>query len=146
MKLAFGCDPNATDLKKALMDKAESLGHEVVDFGAEDPIYANVASDVAHAVASGDYDRGVVVCGTGIGVSIAANKVKGAYCALLADPYSAQRATLSNNANMVAMGAQTTGIETAKVLLEHYLGNAFDPNSRSGPKVARIAEIEAEEK
>ncbi len=69
-----------------------------------------------------------------------------AYCALLADPYSAQRATLSNNANMVAMGAQTTGIETAKVLLEHYLGNAFDPNSRSGPKVARIAEIEAEEK
>ncbi|MGB3954850.1 MAG: RpiB/LacA/LacB family sugar-phosphate isomerase [Brooklawnia sp.] len=146
MKLAFGCDPNATDLKKALMDKAESLGHEVVDFGAEDPIYANVASDVAHAVARGDYDRGVVVCGTGIGVSIAANKVKGAYCALLADPYSAQRATLSNNANMVAMGAQTTGIETAKVLLEHYLGNAFDPNSRSGPKVARIAEIEAEEK
>lgn len=146
MKLAFGCDPNATDLKKALMDKAESLGHEVVDFGSEDPIYANVASDVAHAVARGEYDRGVVVCGTGIGVSIAANKVKGAYCALLADPYSAQRATLSNNANMVAMGAQTTGVETAKVLLENYLGNAFDPNSRSGPKVARITQIEADEK
>ena len=145
MKLAFGCDPNAADLKKALITKAESLGHEVTDFGSEDPIYANVAADVAHAVAEGKFDRGVVVCGTGIGVSLAANKVKGAYCALLADPYSAQRATLSNNANMIAMGAQTTGIETAKVLLEIYLSNTFDPNSRSGVKVARVVEIEAEQ-
>ena len=146
MKLAFGCDPNATDLKAALIAEAEKLGHEVVDYPSEDPIYANVAADVARAVARGDYDRGVVVCGTGIGVSIAANKVKGAYCALLADPYSAQRATLSNNANMVAMGAQTTGIETAKVLLENYLANTYDPNSRSAPKVARVTQIESEQK
>ena len=121
-------------------------GMMLADLGAEDPIYANVAADVARAVARGDYDRGVVVCGTGIGVSIAANKVKGAYCALLADPYSAQRATLSNNANMVAMGAQTTGIETAKVLLENYLANTYDPNSRSAPKVARVTQIESEQK
>ena len=146
MKLAFGRAPHATALKMALREKAESLGHEVADLGAEDPIYANVAADVARAVARGDYDRGVVVCGTGIGVSIAANKVKGAYCALLADPYSAQRATLSNNANMVAMGAQTTGIETAKVLLENYLANTYDPNSRSAPKVARVTQIESEQK
>ena len=146
MKLAFGCDPNATALKMALMEKAESLGHEVADLGAGDPIYANVGADVARAVARGASDRGVVVCGTGIGVSIAANKVKGAYCALLADPYSAQRATLSNNANMVAMGAQTTGIETAKVLLENYLANTYDPNSRSAPKVARVTQIESEQK
>ena len=145
MKLAFGCDPNAAELKKALIAKAESLGHEVTDFGSDDPIYANVAADVAHAVAEGKYDRGVVVCGTGIGVSLAANKVKGAYCALIADPYSAQRATLSNNANMIAMGAQTTGVETAKVLLELYLANTFDPNSRSGVKVARVVEIAAEQ-
>ncbi len=145
MKLAFGCDPNATDLKQALMAKAESLGHEVVDFGSDDPIYANVAADVARAVAAGEADRGVVVCGTGIGVSISANKVKGAYCALLADAYSAQRATLSNNANMIAMGSQTMGVESAKVLLEQYLANSFDPNSRSGAKVARIKEIEAEQ-
>jgi len=145
MKLAFGCDPNAAELKKALIAKAESLGHEVTDFGSDDPIYANVAADVAHAVAEGKYDRGVVVCGSGIGVSLAANKVKGAYCALIADPYSDQRATLSNNANMIAMGAQTTGVETAKVLLELYLANTFDPNSRSGVKVARVVEIEAEQ-
>ena len=146
MKLAFGCDPNAYEMKDALIEEAKALGHEVVDFPSEDPIYANVAADVARAVARGDYDRGVVVCGTGIGISMAANKVKGAYCALLADPYSAQRATLSNNANMVAMGAQTTGIETAKVLLENYLANTYDPNSRSAPKVARVTQIESEQK
>lgn len=145
MKLAFGCDPNATELKQALMATATELGHDVVDLGSDDPIYANVASDVAHAVVNGEADRGVVVCGTGIGVSIAANKVKGAYCALLSDPYSAQRATLSNNANMIAMGQQVIGIETAKVLLTEYLAHTFDPNSRSAPKVARIVELESED-
>ncbi|NLA28349.1 MAG: RpiB/LacA/LacB family sugar-phosphate isomerase [Propionibacterium sp.] len=145
MKLAFGGDPNATELKMALIAKAQSLGHEATDFGSEDPIYANVAADVARAVVNGSYDRGVVVCGTGIGVSLAANKVKGAYCALLADPYAAERATVSNNANMIAMGARTTGIESAKMLLEIYLSNTFDPDSPSGVKVARILEIEEEE-
>ena len=109
-------------------------------------VYPRYASAVAQAVAAGEVDGGILICGTGIGVSIAANKVKGAYCALLADPYSAQRATLSNNANMVAMGAQTTGIETAKVLLENYLANTYDPNSRSAPKVARVTQIESEQK
>lgn len=144
MKLAFGSDPNANELKQALIEKAESLGHECVDLGADDPIYANVAAEVARKVVAGEADRGVVVCGTGIGVSISANKVRGAYCALLADAYSAQRATLSNNANMIAMGQQTMGIETGKVLLEQYLANTYDPNSRSGPKVDRMHEIEAE--
>ena len=144
MKLAFGCDPNASELKQALMATATDLGHEVVDFGSDDPIYANVAADVAHAVVNGEADRGVVVCGTGIGVSIAANKVKGAYCALVSDPYQARRATLSNNANMIAMGQQVIGVETAKVLFAEYLANTFDPESRSAPKVARITEIEAD--
>lgn len=142
MKVAFGCDPNAQELKLALIAKAESLGHEAVDLGSDDPVYANVAIDVATAVAAGEADRGVVVCGTGIGVSIAANKVKGAYCALLGDVYQAQRATLSNNANMIAMGQQTHGIKTAEVLLEVYLDNTYDPAGRSGPKLARIYEYE----
>ncbi|WP_251451730.1 RpiB/LacA/LacB family sugar-phosphate isomerase [Varibaculum prostatecancerukia] len=126
------------------MAKAEDLGHEVKDFGSDDPIYANVAVAVAEAVAAGEYDRGVVVCGTGIGVSIAANKVKGAYCACIADVYQAQRATLSNNANMIAIGSQVVGIKSAEVFLEEYLKNDFDPNSRSKDKVARICEYEAE--
>lgn len=145
MKVAFGCDPNAGELKQALIAKAESLGHETIDYGSDDPVYANVAIDVAKAVAAGEADRGVVVCGTGIGVSIAANKVKGAYCALLGDAYQAQRATLSNNANMIAMGQQTHGINTAEVLLEIYLGNTYDPASRSAPKLARIYEYEGAE-
>ncbi len=145
MKLAFGCDPNANTLKQALIATAKALGHDVTDLGSDDPVYANVAADVARAVACGRFDRGVVVCGTGIGVSIAANKVKGAYCALVSDIYQAQRATLSNNANMIAMGEQVIGIEVAKALLTEYLAHTFDPGSRSGVKVARIVEIEGEQ-
>lgn len=101
MKLAFGCDPNATELKAVLIEEATKLGHEVVDYPSEDPIYANVAIAVATDVAAGKADRGILVCGTGIGVSIAANKVPGAYCACVADVYQAQRASLSNNANQI---------------------------------------------
>ncbi len=142
MKLAFGCDPNATDLKAALIAEAEKLGHEVVDYPSEDPIYANVAVAVAEDVAAGKADRGVLVCGTGIGVSIAANKVKGAYCACVADVYQAQRASLSNNANLISMGSQVIGVETAKVFLREYLAGEFDPEGRSGPKVDRICAYE----
>ena len=144
MKIAFGCDPNASEMKKALIEVVESLGHEIKDFGSDDPIYANTAIDVANAVVSKEYDRGVVVCGTGIGVSISANKVKGAYCALITDVYQAQRATLSNNANMVALGAQVTGIELAKCLVKEYLSHSFDPESRSKPKGDRISAYEKE--
>lgn len=143
MKIAFGADPNAGELKLALMQVATDLGHEVTDLGSDDPIYAHVATDVAEAVAAGTYDRGVVLCGTGIGVSIAANKVAGAYCALLSDVYSAERAQLSNNANMVSMGAQVIGVEVAKVLLSTYLSQNFDPAGRSKDKVAAIVEYEA---
>ncbi|MDP9833223.1 RpiB/LacA/LacB family sugar-phosphate isomerase [Trueperella abortisuis] len=142
MKLAFGCDPNASELKQVLMAKATELGHEVTDLGSEDPIYANVAFDVATAVAAGDYDRGVLVCGTGIGVSIAANKVEGAYCACIHDVYQAERAVLSNNANLIAMGSQVIGTKLAEKLLEEYLKYTFDPNSRSKDKVNRICEFE----
>ncbi len=144
MKLAFGCDPNAYEMKDALIEEAKALGHEVVDFPSEDPIYANVAVQVAEYVVDGHADRGVLVCGTGIGVSIAANKVRGAYCACITDVYQAQRATLSNNANLISMGSQVLGVETAKVLLGEYLGHEFDAGSRSAPKVARIREFEAQ--
>jgi ribose 5-phosphate isomerase B len=143
MIIGFGSDPNATDLKLALMAHARDLGHEVRDFGADDPIYPHTAIKVAEEVVAGRVDRGVVLCGTGIGVSIAANKVPGAYCALLGDVYQAQRAQLSNNANMIAMGAQVVGIEVAKCLLAEYLSHHFDPGSRSAPKVAAISEYES---
>ncbi|MBB5182318.1 RpiB/LacA/LacB family sugar-phosphate isomerase [Catenisphaera adipataccumulans] len=145
MKIVFGCDPNAAEFKKQLMDYAEKeLGHEVTDLGSDDPIYANVAFRVAQAVVDGKYDRGVLLCGTGIGVSIAANKVKGAYAACIHDVYQAQRAQLSNNANIITMGSQVIGIQLAKEMLKEYLSVTFNPECRSKPKVQRIVDFENE--
>ena len=146
MKIAIGCDPNATEYKKILTPFVEEMGHEVVDFGSDDPIYANTAIRLATSVAAGECDRGILICGTGIGVSIAANKVPGAYAALVNNVYQAQRAQLSNNANIITLGAQVTGIELAKCLVKEYLSVTFDPESRSMPKVARITEYEKEGK
>ncbi|MDR1790183.1 MAG: RpiB/LacA/LacB family sugar-phosphate isomerase [Propionibacteriaceae bacterium] len=143
MRLAFGADPNAIELKDHLLATAKSLGHECEDYGRDDPVYANVAIDVATAVASGKFDRGVLVCGTGIGVAIAANKVPGAYAANIHDVYQAERAQLSNNANIVTFGAQVIGPVLAARLLEAYLAVSYDPNSRSAPKVGRICDYEA---
>ena len=145
MKIAIGCDPNAEDFKQELVKVIIDMGHACEDFGSEDPIYANTAVSVARAVAKGDYDRGVLLCGTGIGVSIAANKVKGAYAACVSNIYQAQRAQLSNNANIITMGSQVIGIELAKCLLKEYLSQTYDPNSRSASKVARICQYESEE-
>lgn len=142
MKIAFGCDPNADTFKFQLMDYVKGLGHEVVDYGSDDPIYANTAIKVAEEVAAGVCDRGIVVCGTGIGVSIAANKVKGAYAACIHDVYQAQRAELSNHANIITMGAQVVGIELAKCMVKEYLGCEWDVNGRSVAKVQAIYDYE----
>jgi ribose 5-phosphate isomerase B len=142
VKIAIGCDPNATDFKEQLIPFIKNLGHEVVDYGSDDPIYANVAIAVATDVAAGKAARGVLICGTGIGVSIAANKVEGAYAALVNNIYQAQRAQLSNNANIITMGSQVTGIELAKCFVKEYLSLTYDPNTRSAPKVDRITEYE----
>ena len=143
-KVAFGCDPNAVGLKEVLKGYLVELGHQVADFGSDDPIYANTAIRVAEAVAAGEYERGVLLCGTGIGVSISANKVSGAYAALVTDPYSAERAQKSNNANIICMGAQTTGPEVAKYLLGIWMSSSYTPGGRSEPKIQRICDYERE--
>ncbi|MDO4322016.1 MAG: RpiB/LacA/LacB family sugar-phosphate isomerase [Lachnospiraceae bacterium] len=142
MKIAIGCDPNAEAFKQQLIPFVESLGHEVTDFGSDDPIYANVAIEVAEAVAAKKYDRGILFCGTGIGVMLAANKVKGAYAAVVGDVYSAQRACLSNNCNIITIGSQVTGNKKAEVMIEAYLKETYVYNERSGKKVDRILEYE----
>ena len=116
MKIVFGCDPNATEFKLQLMEYVKGLGHEVADLGSDDPIY-----------------------------SIAANKVKGAYAACIHDVYQAQRAQLSNHANIITMGSQVIGIELAKQLVKEYLSVEWDPNCRSVAKVQRIIDFENEE-
>lgn len=119
MKIAIGCDPNAENEKQALMKFIEDKGlGEVEDFGSTDPIYANVAIKVGEAVASKEFDRGILLCGTGLGVSIAANKVKGAYAALLTDAYSAERARLSNDANIACMSRCLQDIAEQDLLMQ----------------------------
>lgn len=142
MKLAIGCDPNAMDLKRSILDLCTSLGHEVTDMGSDDPIYANTAFAVAEAVAAGTYDRGILICGTGLGMSIAANKVKGAYAALLSDVYSAQRAMKSNQSNIACLGAFTIGEKLALELVKTWLSCEFEPGCSSQPKVDRYREYD----
>ena len=145
MKIAIGCDPNAQAAKEELIKYIEAKGYgEVTDFGSEDPIYANTAIAVAEAVASKEFDRGIIVCGTGIGVSIAANKVKGAYAALLSDVYSAQRASLSNDANIACMGAFTTGNKERELMVDAFLTCEFVPGCSSQPKVDAFVKYDNE--
>jgi sugar-phosphate isomerase, RpiB/LacA/LacB family len=136
MRIAIGSDPNAAEEKYRLVEfiKRNELG-EVVDFGSDDVIYANVAIEVAEQVANKKFDRGILLCGTGLGMSIAANKVKGAYAALISDIYSAKRAVLSNNANIACMGAFTTGEKLREELIYAFLTNKFDEKSASNAKV-----------
>ena len=143
MRIAIGSDPNAAEEKYRLVEfiKRNELG-EIVDFGSDDVIYANVAIEVAEQVANKKFDRGILLCGTGLGMSIAANKVKGAYAALISDIYSAKRAVLSNNANIACMGAFTTGEKLREELIYAFLTNKFDNKSSSKIKVDAYVEYD----
>ena len=144
MKLAFGCDNAATALKLELMERARALGHECVDYGIHDgepnhyPIYALRA---ATAVQAGECDRGIVICGTGIGVSITCNKVKGIRCALCGDCYSAKVTRQHNDSNMLAMGARVVGPELAKMIMETWLTSEFE-GGRHQTRVDMIHNVE----
>ena len=138
MKIAIGCDPNAAEMKQELKAFITGLGHECVDFGGDDPIYANTAVRLARAVAAGECDRGVLICGTGIGVSIAANKVKGIRCALCSEPLSAEMTRRHNDANMLAMGGGLIGNNMADCIVEAFLNTPFE----GGRHQRRVDKIE----
>lgn len=142
MKIVMACDPNASAYKQEMIEFVKELGHEVTDFGSDDPIYAHVAIKAAEAVAAKEFDRGILFCGTGIGVMLAANKVKGAYAANVLNVYSAKRACLSNNCNIITLGSQVTGNMLAKELIEAYLSCTYSYNERSGKKVDAIVDYE----
>jgi len=138
--VAIGCDPNATTLKEIIKNQLKELGYEVEDFGSDDPVYARVAFAVGEAVAAGKFKRGILLCGTGIGMSIAANKVPGIFAALCSDTYSAERAIKSNNANILTIGAFTTGVEVAKQIVRIWMESMWQPGTTSEPKVACYVE------
>ena len=145
MTVALGSDPNANHLKDAVKEALTELGYEFHDLGSEDSVYANVAIQLAEAVAKDEYGCGILMCGTGIGMSIAANKVPGAYAALCSDIYSAERARKSNDANIMTLGAQVLGTELAKKLVKTWMESEYTPGGRSEPKVNRIKTYEGEQ-
>lgn len=139
MRIAVGCDDAAFDLKETVKAFLEQLGVEMVDFSAPDGSvpYPKVAFAVAEAVAAGRFERAILICGTGIGMAICANKVAGVRAAVAHDIYSAERARKSNDAQILALGARVIGPELAKSLVKAWLASEFEPQ-RSGEKVDLI--------
>lgn len=144
LRVALGGDEAAYELKEALCEHVTALGHEVHDFGtynAQPVLYADVAVRVAKSIASGEFERGILVCGTGIGVAISANKVQGIRAAQAHDTYSAGKARSSNDAQILALGARVVGHELAKSIVTVFLSTEFGGGA-SAEKVARIADYE----
>ena len=144
MKIAIGCDEAAYKLKVEIIHFLEEKGIKVDDFGAAEGdvvLYPDVAYTVADAVAAGKYERAILVCGTGIGMSICANKVPGVRAAVCHDPFSAERARKSNNAQIMCMGERVIGPELAKYLVNIWLACDF-AGGGSAAKVDRINELE----
>ena len=146
MKIAIAGDSAGIKLAAEL---AEYLGKsfdvsEVSTLdGSPDAYYAYLAERVAQAVLAGTYQRAILVCGTGIGVAISANKIPGIRAAQCHDAYSASRAALSNNAQIITMGARVIGVELAKTIADTFLANSFDPQGRSADNVKAIDAIDA---
>ena len=145
MKIILGSDHNGLALKNALIEHLKERGHEPRDIGTStlEPVdYPDIAVELAEIVASGEFDHGVLVCGTGIGMAIAANKIPGIRAAQVHDTYSAERARKSNDAQIITFGAQIIGVETAKMLLDTWLASEF-AGGRSTPKVEKIDALDA---
>jgi ribose 5-phosphate isomerase B len=148
MRIGVGADLNAYELKELIKAHLIERGHEVVDYGVEsdqDVDYPDVAEPVARAVAGGELDRAVLVCGTGLGMAIVANKVHGVRAASVSDPYSAERAIKSNNAKVLCLGALVVGKSVAPLLVDHWLEGEF-AGGGSGRKVAKIEDLDARER
>jgi len=140
--IALGSDPNAAELKESIKKVISELGYKWKDYGSDDPIYANVSIKLSEDVVAGKHYRGILMCGTGIGVCIAANKVEGARAALCSDAYSTERSIKSNNANIMTLGAKVIEPELAKSLVTIWLQSEFDEKSASAPKVQRIIDYD----
>ena len=144
MKIALGCDHGGYELKEYVKSVLDRLGHEYVDCGCgsrESCDYPDFGAAAAKAVASGECERGIVICTTGIGISIAANKVKGIRCAHCADCLQAEMTRRHNNANMLAIGAGFTGKNMAERMVEVFLSTEFE-GGRHERRVNKIMALE----
>ena len=146
MKVSIGCDHGALEMKNKVVPYLQSKGYEVVDFGtytADSCDYPEFAAAAARAVASGECDKGIVLCTTGIGVSITANKIDGIRCALLSDVKSAEMTRLHNDTNMMAMGAAVVSEELAMEIVDTWLDTEFSNEPRHQRRIDKMMALEA---
>lgn len=146
MKIAIGSDHVGIELKPTIIEYLEELGHQVTDFGpfsAERTDYPVYGKKVAQEVASKNFDLGVLICGTGVGISISANKVHGIRAVVCSEPYSAKLSRQHNNTNILAFGSRVIGSELAKMIVKEWLEAEFE-GERHSKRIEMIAEIEEE--
>ena len=145
MKIAIGCDHGALALKNTVKAHLEKKGYEVCDYGTyslDSCDYPDFAETAAKAVASGECEKGIVLCTTGIGISIAANKVKGIRCALLSDPLSARMTREHNDTNMMAMGAGIVGKNLALEIVDTWIGTEFSGEAKHQRRIDKVMALE----
>jgi ribose 5-phosphate isomerase B len=144
MKIAMGNDHVAVELKNHIKAYLEGKGHEVVNFGTDKvertdyPIYGKA---VAEAVVSGKCERGILICGTGVGISLSANKVKGIRCVVCSEPYSAKLSREHNDTNILAFGARVVGQSLAEMIVDAFMDGVYE-GGRHAKRVEMIAKIE----
>ena len=144
MKIGIGNDHAALEMKNQLMEYLEEKGYEVINYGTNTPEscnYPEFGEKVGRAVVSGEVDCGILICGTGVGISLAANKVKGVRAVVCSEPYSAKLSKQHNNTNILAFGARVVGIELAKMIIDEWLGAEFE-GGRHQTRVDMIMAIE----
>ena len=147
MKIAVGCDHGGFEHKNAIAEHLKERGFEVTDYGiyeVQSVDYPDIAEKLCESIVKGDNELGILVCGTGIGMSIAANKVKGIRAAAVSEVYSAKLTRQHNNSNIVCIGARVIGVETAKMIVDAFLGTEFE-GERHQRRVDMITEIENEQ-
>ena len=145
MKISVGCDHGALTLKNKVVEHLKKNGHEVMDFGTHTAAscdYPEFAAAAAKAVASGECEKGIVLCTTGIGISISANKVDGIRCALLHETWSAKMTRLHNDTNMMAMGAGVVGENLALEIVDTWIGTEFSGDERHQRRIDKLMALE----
>ena len=145
MKIGIGADHGGTELKEEVKKYLRDKNYETIDVGTwgTDPVdYPDIAEKVAELVLSGQVDKGIVICGTGIGISIAANKIPGIRCALLSDPWSAKMTRLHNDTNMMALGAGVVGENLALEIVDVWVGTEFSGEERHQRRIDKVMALE----
>ena len=147
MKIAIGNDHVAVAMKKHITEYLEAKGHEIVNFGTDSgercdyPVYAK---KVADAIVSGECELGILICGTGVGISIAANKVKGIRAVVCSEPYTAKLSRQHNNTNILAFGARVIGMSTAEMIVDEFITAEYE-GGRHQRRIDMISELESGE-